>query len=101
MKRNTVLLKLAEALDLEIEEDKHKTGPKIYSLKSLLKALFFRHLLGLKSDKDLIRKLENFPSLRKACKLKRTPSAATISRVRDKINFSEVFYQLVKKSKRA
>jgi len=99
MKRNTVLLKLAEALDLEIEEDKHKTGPKIYSLKSLLKALFFRHLLGLKSDKDLIRKLENFPSLRKACKLKRTPSAATISRVRNKINFSEVFYQLVKKAK--
>jgi|GEM_PF-5396054 len=35
MKRNTVLLKLAEALDLEIEEDKHKTGPKIYSLKMI------------------------------------------------------------------
>jgi hypothetical protein len=65
MKRNTILIKLAEALDFDIPENKHKTGPKIYSLKSLLKALFFKHLLGLKSDKDLIRKLWNFPSLRK------------------------------------
>lgn len=57
MNRNTILLKLAEALDLNVPEDKHKTGPKIYPLKSLLKALFFKHMLGLKSDKDLIRKL--------------------------------------------
>ncbi len=99
MKSHAVLLKLAEALDLDLLEDKHRTGPRKYSLKSLAKALLFRYLLRLSSDKDLIRKLKNFSELRKACRLKAVPHASTLSRARRRINLSGIFYQLVEKAK--
>ncbi|MBU0591286.1 MAG: hypothetical protein ABIJ34_06625, partial [archaeon] len=54
-------------LDLDLPEDKHIKGPKKYSLKSLAKALLFRHLLRLSSVRELSRKLQNWTELRKAC----------------------------------
>jgi len=100
MNSHAIILKLAEALDLDILEDKHRTGPKKYSLKSLAKALLFRHLLRLSSDRDLARKLQNFSELRKPCNLKEAPHVSTLSRARNKIDLSSVFYQLVEKAKR-
>ena len=95
----SVLIKLAEALDLDLPEDKHKTGPKKYSLKSLATVLLFRPLLRLSSDRDLVRKLAEFSELRKASGLKSVPSNSTISRARDRINIPDIFYQLVRKAK--
>lgn len=99
MKTQEVLIKLAEALDLEVPEDKHRTGPRTYTLTSLAKALLFRHMLRLSSDRDLARKLSNFSELRKACGLKRAPSNSTLGRARDRINLAEIFYQLVARAK--
>lgn len=102
MNRNKILIKLAEAVSfsfLDDTEDKSKTGPKIYRKSSLVKALLMRYFLRLSSDRELIRKMKIFPQIRNACKLKRTPSNSTLSRVRNRINLSEVFYHLVKKTK--
>ena len=99
MKTAKIILKLAEALDLELPEDRRRTGPKKYRLKSLALAILFRHLLRLSSDRDLVRKLQNFSELRKACKLKKVPSVSTISRARNRISLSGIFYQLVAKAK--
>ncbi|MFH2021086.1 MAG: transposase, partial [archaeon] len=86
-------------LDLDLPEDKHIKGPKKYSLKSLAKALLFRHLLRLSSVRELSRKLQNCTELRKACGLKTTPHTSTLSRARNRINPSDISYQLVDKAK--
>lgn len=99
MKMNTMLLKLAEALDLEIVEDSRRTGPKGYPLKALAKALLFKHLLGFSSDRDLERKMRNFYELKKACGLKEVPHHSTLSRARDRIDLGAIFYWLVSKAK--
>jgi IS5 family transposase len=99
MNSHAIILKLASALDLDLPEDKHRTGPRTYSLKSLAKALLFRHLLRLSSDRDLARKLQNFSELRNACGLKRAPHATTLGRARDRIDIADIFYQLVQKAK--
>ena len=101
MTRNTILIKLAEAVSFSFldKEEQHKTGPKTYLKSALTKALLFRNLLGFSSDKELIRKMRIFPQILKACKLKKVPSASTISRARSRINLNEVFYFLVSKAK--
>jgi IS5 family transposase len=99
MNSHAVILKLASALDLDIPEDTHRTGPRLYSLKSLAKALLFRHLLRLSSDRDLARKLQNFSELRNACGLKKAPHATTLGRARDRIDIAGIFYQLVQTAK--
>ncbi len=99
MNSHATILKLASALDLDLPEDKHRTGPRKYSLKSLARALLFRHLLRLSSDRDLARKLQNFSELRRACGLKVAPHATTLGRARDRIDIAGMFYQLVQKAK--
>lgn len=102
MTSQKILLNLMEAVDfsfLDEDEEKSKTGPKIYKKSSLAKAILMRYFLRFSSDRDLIRKMRIFPQIRKACKLRRTPSNSTLSRVRNRINLSEVFYSLVKKTK--
>ena len=102
MTSQKVLLKLADAVSfsfLDDTEDKSKTGPKIYRKSSLVKLLLMRYLLRLSSDRELIRKMKIFPQIRKACRLKKIPSASTLSRIRNKINLSDIFYHLVGKTK--
>ncbi len=93
MRTAKIILKLAKALDLELLEDRHRTGPRKYRLKSLALAILFRYLLRLSSDRDY------FSELRRACKLKEAPSLSTISRARGRIDLSGIFYQLVAKAK--
>lgn len=99
MKSHANLIKVAEALDFDLPEQKHKTGPKKYRLKSLAKAILFRYLLRLSSDRDLARKLKNWAELRRACGLKTAPHTSTLCRARNRINLADIFYQFVKKAK--
>ncbi|MEM4554703.1 MAG: hypothetical protein QXT25_02535 [Candidatus Anstonellaceae archaeon] len=51
------LRKLAAAFRLMVPDDRHRTGPKKYSLGSLAKAIIFRNIFGMKSDREMARKL--------------------------------------------
>jgi len=93
------LKKLAVAFGLPVPEGRHKTGPKKYSLESLAKTILFRHIFGMKSDREMARKLRIWKELRQACGLKDAPSYSTISRARDRIDLSEIFNSLVRKAK--
>lgn len=93
------LLRLAEALALDLPEDKHRTGPKKYTLKSLAMAILFKPLAGAKSDRGMVRKMNSWKELKEACGLKSTPSNSTLSRARERIDLSAVFYGLVAKAK--
>jgi len=93
------LKKLAAAFGLPVPEGRHRTGPKKYSLESLAKAILFRHIFGMKSDREMARKLGVWKELRQACGLKVAPSNSTISRARDRIDLSEIFNSLVRKAK--
>jgi IS5 family transposase len=98
MMQNT-LLKLAAAIRLPVPENRHRTGPKKFPLQSLAYAILFRSMLGIRSDRELVRKLKNWKELRNACGLKSVPSNSTFSRAREKLNFAELFYWLVSKAK--
>jgi IS5 family transposase len=93
------LKKLAAAIELPVPDNRHRTGPKKYSMQSLAKLLLFRNLLGMKSDREMERKLGNWKELREACGLKDTPCHSTISRARDRINLADIFNCLVRKAK--
>jgi IS5 family transposase len=98
MWRNT-LKKLAAAFGLPVPDDRHRTGPKKYSLESLAKVILFRNVFGMKSDREMARKLGVWKELREACGLREPPSHSTISRARDRIDLSEIFNSLVRKAK--
>lgn len=93
------LKKLAAAFGLPVPGDRHRTGPKKYPLESLAKVILFRNIFGMKSDREMARKLCVWKELREACNLKDAPSHSTISRARDRIDLSEIFNSLVRKAK--
>lgn len=93
------LKKLAAAVGLPVPDDRHRTGPKKYSLENLAKVLLFRNILGMKSDREMARKLGNWKELREACGVKYAPCHSTISRARDRIDLADIFNCLVRKAK--
>ncbi len=93
------LKKLAAAFGLPVPDNRHRTGPKKYSLESLAKVLLFRNVFGMKSDREMARKLGIWRELREACGLKDAPSHSTISRARDRIDLSDIFNCLVRRAK--
>lgn len=93
------LKRLAAAFGLPVPDNRHRTGPKKYSLESLAKVILFRNVFGMKSDREMARKLSIWKELREACGLKGAPSHSTISRARDRIDLSDIFNSLVKKAK--
>lgn len=94
------LKKLAAAVGLPVPDNRHRAGPKKYSLESLAKVILFRNVFGMKSDREMARKLGIWKELREACGLKDAPCHSTISRARDRIDLSEIFNSLVRKAKK-
>ena len=86
----TKLKKVADALDLS-EVDKfyrgmrRKVGRKGNEISSYLKAWMSRHILGIPSEAQLAKKIQNDGKLRKICGFKKGPSKSAYSKARKRL----------------